>query len=303
MRLRFALVLAVAFCCTRQLRAAEIDPYDQSKIPLEVDTTDPKLAKIVLVAGIDYLRHPSGSHEYVAGMALMMDVLKQTPGVFPVVARDAWPKDEKIFDNARAIVFYSQGGPQHTAVRKGHLELLQRQMDRGVGLVNIHWATDYPPETQEQTLKWTGCCFDFVKQFSKTTFWEADFNVLPEHPVTRGVTPFKVSDEWYVNMRYMPGMKGITSILKAKPPKGAPGGAPDDGLMIAWTYERENGGRSFGTTLGHTHRNWQNEQVRRVVANAILWCAKMDVPAAGAKVDIDEAALNRNLEPKQNKGK
>lgn len=301
--LRFARILAVTFSCAHQLRAADVDPYDQSKIPIEVDTADPKLAKIILIAGIDYLRHPSGAHEYVAGMALMMDLLKQNPGVFPVIARDAWPKNEKIFDNARAIVFYCQGGPRHTAVDKARLATMQKLMDRGVGLVNIHWATDYPPDTQEQTLKWNGCCFDFVNQFSKTTFWEANFDTLPDHPITRGVSPFKINDEWYVNMRAVPKMQGVTSILYAKPPKGVLDRPHEDGLMIAWTYERENGGRSFGTTLGHTYRNWQNDQLRRIVANAILWCAKIDVPATGAKVQIDESALNRNMEPKENKGK
>ena len=51
----------------------------------------------------------AGEHEFFAGSALLMDMLKQTPGVFPVMARDGWPKDEKIFTGAKAVVFSAWG--------------------------------------------------------------------------------------------------------------------------------------------------------------------------------------------------
>src|ERR1051325_11301901 len=78
------------------------DPYDQSKVPLEVDSPDPKLAEIVLIA-----RRPShapGEHEFFAGCALLMKCLKQNPGVWPVMARDGWPKNEAIFTGARSVM-------------------------------------------------------------------------------------------------------------------------------------------------------------------------------------------------------
>ena len=46
--------------------------------------------------------------------------------------------------------------------------------------------------------------------------------------------------------------------------------------MIAWAYERKDGGRGFGFTGGHFHRNWADENFRKVVVNAILWAAKVD---------------------------
>ncbi|MGL6094221.1 MAG: ThuA domain-containing protein, partial [Fimbriiglobus sp.] len=67
---------------------------------------------------------------------------------------------------------------------------------------------------------------------------------------------------------------------------------------MAWAYERPQGSRGFGFTGGHNHKNWGNENFRRVVVNAILWAAKADVPAGGAKVALDPADLNRNLDYK-----
>src|SRR6516165_3501484 len=69
--------------------AADVDPYDQSKVPLEVQPTDPAQTMIVLVAG--HQSHGPGDHEFFAGSAILMKMLKETPGVFPVMARDGWP--------------------------------------------------------------------------------------------------------------------------------------------------------------------------------------------------------------------
>mgnify|MGYP001599432456 CR=1 FL=1 len=91
--LRSALLLAAV---ALSLRAA--DPHDQSGVPLEVDAPDAKLTKIVLLAG-----GPSSkamAHEYFAGCALLMDWLKQQPGVWPLMARD-WPKNEQVLEGAK----------------------------------------------------------------------------------------------------------------------------------------------------------------------------------------------------------
>src|SRR5947199_9528896 len=101
---------ALGFASAWAFGAADdkVDPYDQSKVPLEKQPTDPKLTKIVLVAG--RASHGPGEHEFFAGCAVLMKLLEQTPGVFPVMARDGWPKDPKTFAAAKAVVFYMDGG-------------------------------------------------------------------------------------------------------------------------------------------------------------------------------------------------
>src|ERR1700731_2058397 len=89
------LVLGGLAALTVGALAADVDPYDQSGVPLEVQPTDAKLNKIVLVAGRQ--SHGPGDHEFFAGCALLMKLLKETPGVFPVMARDGWPKNPQTF--------------------------------------------------------------------------------------------------------------------------------------------------------------------------------------------------------------
>src|SRR5579862_9639971 len=122
-----------------------IDPYDQSKVPLEVEPpADFKGKKIVIVAGSR--SHGPGDHEFFAGSAILMNLLKQTPHVWPVMARDGWPKNEKIFESADSLVFYMDGGGGHPVIKPEHMETLQRYLDKGVGWVNMHYAVEYPKE-------------------------------------------------------------------------------------------------------------------------------------------------------------
>src|SRR3954452_22087783 len=80
---------------------------EQQKVPLEVDSPDPKLAKIVLIAGS--VSSKPGGHEYFAGCTILMNCLKATPGVWPVLVAEGWPKNEAILDGAKAIVCYQDG--------------------------------------------------------------------------------------------------------------------------------------------------------------------------------------------------
>src|SRR5262245_49938571 len=105
------LLASLAFVPSGRADEPKADAYDQSDIALEKEPTDPKLAKVVLVAGRQ--SHGPGDHEFFSGTAILMKMLQQTPGVFPVMARDSWPKNEKIFDNAKAVLFYLDGGGGH----------------------------------------------------------------------------------------------------------------------------------------------------------------------------------------------
>jgi hypothetical protein len=62
--------------------------------------------------------------------------------------------------------------------------------------------------------------------------------------------------------------------------------------------ERPDGGRSFGITGGHSHVRWGDPNHRRVMLNALLWIAKVEVPAAGVQDKITAADLAGNLHEK-----
>src|SRR5439155_23409239 len=145
--------------------AADVDPYDQSGVPLEVQPTDPSLAKIVLVAGRQ--SHGPGEHEFFAGCAVLMKLLKETPGVFPVMVRDGWPKNPHTFDNAKSVVFFMDGGNGHPIIHPAHMAVVQKLMDQGVGFVNLHYAVEYPKRYQDAVLNWLG------------GYYEAGFSINP----------------------------------------------------------------------------------------------------------------------------
>ena len=68
--------------------------------------------------------------------------------------------------------------------------------------------------------------------------------------------------------------------------------------MLAWVVERPDGGRGFGFTGGHFHKNWGDPNFRKLVLNAILWTAGLDVPAAGVESQVTSRELKENLDPK-----
>ncbi|HUR54976.1 MAG TPA: ThuA domain-containing protein [Gemmataceae bacterium] len=302
------LILALTLLSPLPARGDEpkVDPFDQSKVPLEVEPpADFKGKRILLVAGKQ--SHGPGDHEFFAGTAILMNLLKQTDGVWPIMARDGWPKNEKLLETADTIVMYMDGRDNHPAVQGKRLEMLQKQMDRGCGWVNLHYAVDYLPEHGKTVKGWMGGYYE--PNYSFNPHWVAEVRSLPKHPITRGVKPFTLNDEWYYNMRWVgDSEKGVTPILQAVPPdstrgKNAPQpvrAAVGKGQLetMAWAYERSNG-RGFGFTGGHFHRNWADENFRRVVVNAILWSAKVEVPEGGAKVEFDPADLNKNLDKKK----
>ena len=135
------------------------------------------------------------------------------------------------------------------------------------------------------------------------------------HPITRGVHPFAINDEWYYNIRFAPTGQGpaVTPILVAKPddetrqgksssPRGPyPHIVADKGRdeVLAWAIERPDGGRGFGFTGGHFHKNWGDADFRTLVLNAIAWTAKLDVPPGGIKSAVTPDELAKNLDPKK----
>jgi type 1 glutamine amidotransferase len=275
------------------------DPYDQSGVSLEVQPTNPNDTKIVLVAGKQ--SHGPGEHEFFAGCAILMKLLKETPGVFPVMARDGWPMNPKTFEGAKSVVFYMDGGSGHPIIQKEHRDVVQKLTDDKVGFVNLHYAVEYPKSQSDHILAWLGGFYE--QGYSINPHWKADFASMPEHPITRGVKPFAIQDEWYFNIRFLPESKNVVPILKAVPPDNTRGTAaakehPGRSEIVAWAFERDKGGRSFGFTGGHFHKNWGDENFRRLVTNAILWTANVEIPKGGAKVDLDAAELNKNLDRK-----
>ena len=83
-------------------------------------------------------------------------------------------------------------------------------------------------------------------------------------------------------------MRGATPLLQVT--------TKEEDVIVGWAYQRPNGGRSYGTTLGHFYRNFQIEAFRKTIVNAILWTSHLKVPQQGANVSLTNAELQ--LPPK-----
>ena len=266
--------------------------------------------KIILVAGPP--SHGPGEHEHRAGCLLLKTCLDKVPGITSIVYSNGWPDDPRGFDGASSIVLYMDGGGGHPALQGDRLQLLDALMKQGVGLACIHYATEPTIQKgQKEFLDWIGGAFEV--NWSVNPHWEADFKELPPHPITRGVKPFKINDEWYFHLRFRDEMKDVTPILSAIPPASTMSrrDGPHEGNAavreavqrgepqhVAWACERAGGGRGFGFTGAHFHKNWGDNNFRKLVLNAILWTAKEQVPAEGVSSEVTQAALKENLDPK-----
>jgi type 1 glutamine amidotransferase len=270
---------------------------EQQQVPLEAAPPDPKLAKIVLLAGSP--SNKAGQHEYFAGCALMMDWLKAQPGVWPVLVADGWPHNESILEGARAVVVYADGGAKLPFLEPSRWARVKAALDAGAGFVMLHQAVDVPAAQAQELKAWLGGVWQ--ADIGSRGHWDMEFAKFPEHPITRGVAPFAAPlDGWLFNLHFA---EGATPLLAAPVPDKArttPDAKAAAGReeVMAWAFERAGGGRAFAFTGCDLHRNWSVEGQRRFVINGILWAAKLDVPAGGAAVPFAPTDLARNLDDK-----
>ena len=277
-------------------------------VPATAEAAGP--AKVVLVAG--NRSHGPGDHEFNAGVMLMATCLREIGGIEAAVVKGGWPEDESVFEGASTVVFFMDGGGGHPMIQKDRLDrVLKPLIDKGVGLACLHYAVEVPKgKPGDAFLDWLGGYYE--AGYSTNPHWTAEIKGFPEHPITRGVKPFAVRDEWYYNIRFRPGMKGVTPIVVAKPddetrqgktsyPRGpyphvvAASGRDE---VLAWAVERPDSGRGFGFTGAHFHKNWADPNFRKLVLNAVLWTAKVEVPSNGVNCVVSDEELKQNLDDK-----
>ena len=252
---------------------------------------------LVLIAGRP--SHGSGQHEHEAGMRLFAACLAGVDGLRVSVVTGGWTDDATVLETADAMAFYSDGLGGHPALQGDRLQRLDAWVKGGMGIGMIHFAVDVPPERAGENFKrWIGGHYE--TGYSVNPFWTATVASFPEHPITRGVKPFSWRDEWYFNMRFRGDMEGVTPILVATPSDATRDGpyvhprgpyphiqeAKGRAEVLMWAVERPDGGRGFGFTGGHFHEGWLNDDMRKVVLNALVWVAGVDVPDGGVASDV-----------------
>lgn len=261
--------------------------------------------RIVFLAG--GRSHGPGEHEFNAGCRLLARALNDQSGLdVRAEVINGWPADDAVLDGAKAIVIYADGT---SVVGKGW-EKMDALAKKGVGIMFMHYAVHPSAEQGEKYYRpWIGGAFE--TGWSVNPHWVAEIQALPEHPVSRGVGSLvEALDEFYYNMRFPEDRSKVLDLATATPTRermkryinlwnehGVAGLGKKQTLM--WGIERSDGGRGVGFTGGHYHRNWGIDGFRKLVLNAIVWTAGVEVPKGGVISDpLTDADLNADLDDK-----
>ena len=251
--------------------------------------------KIVLISG-PITGHPKHTHEYEKSTILLKHLLDTSPNLDGIEIEahfNGWPDQPQTLDDADSIVLISDGGDHdeanHPLYVDDRLKVIEKQMERGCGFVQFHWSTFNPSRYHDKITEWIGGYFDYEtgdgprKWFSAIKTWEGPTQLgTTDHPICRGVKPFRVKEEFYYRIRFRRDDQRVSPILTTRPP------GEEKDYPVGWAVQRTNGGRGFGFTGGHFYHNWWNADFRKLILNAIVWSARVEVPLNGVDLKLDE---------------
>ncbi len=278
-------------------------------------TTDIETKKIVLLAGPK--SHAPGMHEYLKAVRLIKVTLDNSnvAGIETEIHLDGWPDDSATLEDADLIVTISDGYDGRVGDRFKHvpwetperMEVMQRQMDRGCGFSAIHFTTFMDDKKGVQILEWGGGYFDWQDDAGDPN-WYSDIKTittrvtsesLARHPISNGVEPVDLKEEFYYNIRFRENDPRLIPILSI----GDLETTQENGQVVAWAVERDNGGRGFSTTMGHYYDNWKNDNFRKLMLNGLVWAAGGVVPEGGVQSRFyEDAEVTKVLYGKTRKG-
>jgi putative heme-binding domain-containing protein len=239
--------------------------------PQPPDKTRP--IQIVLVAGVK--DHGVGEHDYPAFQKTWSELLPAANDTKVSTAWE-WPSAEQ-FKHADVIVFFQHGdwNDQRAADIDAYLE-------RGGGLVYIHWAVDGQKGGRE-----------FAKRIGLAALGLVGFRHGEEslafhrdtkHPIIRNFDSLKLFDETYWKMAgsLPPGRVLATAVEDGQP------------QPQMWTLEPRKG-RVFVSIPGHFSWTFDDPLFRILILRGIAWSAKEPVdrfnelvlPGAEFKVDAN----------------
>lgn len=241
--------------------------------------------KLLLVASAPD-GHPAATHEYVAGVEILAKILKPVAGLEVIVATadGAWKNGPELVGRADAVVLYLTEGAKWLSADRERLAAFQQLAKRGGGLAVLHWGIGTKDaEPIEAFVNLFGACHGGPDRkyqvLEKAAVTVADAN----HPATAGLQGFTIREEFYYRLKLPKGEHSVKPLLTAEIE-----GAKE---MVAWSWPRPDGGRSFGFTGLHFHENWKREEYRRLIGQGVMWTLKLPIPEKGLDVALPESAF------------
>ena len=258
---------------------------------------DANAAHVLIVIGPS--THPPGTHEVAAGARLVKHCLEHAENVRGIRADvvTKWPDDRAMLQKVATVVFTGDRfPPEEMPDRDRIMTDLTAMMAHGCGLVCIHYATGLgakhvTPEGDHPLLRWMGGYFatgcPHHKSIARIYKEAAIEPAKSDHPALRGWKAFTLHDEPYIKNYFGPeGLaKNVSPLATSQLPPEAP-----QTEIVAWAVSREDGGRGMGVVMPHFYKNWQVEDLRKLILNAIVWSAHLEVPTPGVKTTLPPLA-------------
>lgn len=166
------------------------------------------------------------------------------------------------------------------ATKKGFLD----HMAQGRGLVIVHAGSsvfyDWPEFHNLACGTWKDGTSHGAIHLNRVTFSDT------ESPITRGLEPFWIRDEFWQKIAVAPGAKALASVTPDPASKGS--GKPEN---ILFTTE-SGGGRGFALFLGHDAAVMGNSAWRTLLQRGTEWAAsgKVTIPPAKNWPSVREGA-------------
>jgi type 1 glutamine amidotransferase len=237
---------------------------------------DPPRQVLLLYQGPD--GHPPQTHEYELGTKILQHLLQKVPDLETTLVRadEPWKEGPQLLAKADGAVLFLSEGAAWLSRDKDRLEAFRALAKRRGGLVALHWAMGTKDAKDiKPFVELFGGCHGGPDRKYKVVSTEA-LVVDRMHPLCRGLSPFKVRDEFYYQLKLHKSAAELLPMVQVE----------IDGKLetVAWAWERPDGGRSFGFSGLHFHENWQLPEYRRLVAQAVLWTNRLPIPKDGLSV-------------------
>ncbi len=255
---------------TKLIRSALDDVLESSDLP-------PARTRKILLIG-QQRDHPPQSHEYMAGLGVLQQMLKDIPELELKIAKadEPWTDGHKMLEDVDGLVLYLGQGGRWIQQDPQRLAAMRRLAAGKAGIVALHWAIGAKDaqfiSPYREMIGGVHGGDDRKYVVSSNELVVQDL----QHPIMHEVEDLTIKDEWYYRLKFSP-------VGKVQPLMAARIDGQDE--TVAWAYERVGGGKSFGFSGLHFHDNWKCEDLRRMVAQAILW--SVDLPVDHPQLSIE----------------
>jgi putative heme-binding domain-containing protein len=215
-----------------------------------------RLIRVVLVAGAK--DHGKGEHDYPAWLKAWGELLSAAENIEVVTAME-WPAKEE-FQKADAMVFFQRGN--WDAKRAADTDAF---LERGGGLVYLHWAVD-GRENAAEFAKRIGLAAKGGSIKYRHGPLDLTFNAEAKHPIARNFDALKLVDESYWQLTgELPKGRALGWATEEKEPR-----------PLFWSLEHGKG-RVFVSIPGHYSWTFDDPLFRVLLLRGVAWTAKEPV--------------------------